>query len=482
MVINFKAPENLVLKPKITVFGVGGAGGNAVNNMIRYELQGVNFVVANTDAQALEKSICTNKLQLGVNLTKGLGAGAFPEVGAKAAEESTKEIEEYLANSNMVFITAGMGGGTGTGASTVIARIAKEMGILTVGVVTKPFDFEGKNRMRMAEEGLSKLEKFVDTLIIIPNQNLFRVSNNATTFIEAFKAADDVLHSGVRCVTDLMTMPGLINLDFADINAIMKDMGAGVMGTGEASGEDRAIKATEDAINNPLLHYNSIKGAKKILINITGGEDLTLNELNKAAEIVTDLVSADDALIIFGSAFHQELTGTIRVSVIATGIDHDSKTVLNKSTETILNSFISSNNNVNTENAEDINIAQFDEKEAKDLFDSRDNAEEYNNNYENIEEEHKPDSELRYSEPKNEFPLYEENRDRLSAQSKDLYKKEKKTKSFLGKIWETITEKENKQDLEEINNQRNIYYSDNSLKRQKLVIREAPNFSKKSDK
>lgn len=253
MVLHFKAPENIILKPVIKVFGVGGAGNNAVNNMIAAKLQGANFVVANTDAQSLEHSICDNKIQLGVNITKGLGAGASPEIGGLAAEESADEIRNYLEGSNMVFVTAGMGGGTGTGASPIVAKIAKELGILTVGVVTKPFHFEGQHRLKTAEQGILELQKFVDTLIVIPNQNLFRIANERTTFADAFKMADDVLHAGVRGVTDLMIMPGLINLDFADIRAVMSAMGKAMMGTGEASGEDRAIKAAEAAISNPLL-------------------------------------------------------------------------------------------------------------------------------------------------------------------------------------------------------------------------------------
>ncbi|AFC72746.1 cell division protein FtsZ [Rickettsia rhipicephali str. 3-7-female6-CWPP] len=323
MVLNIKAPENIVLKPTITVFGVGGAGSNAVNNMISANLQGANFVVANTDAQSLEHSLCTNKIQLGVSTTRGLGAGASPEVGALAAQESESEIRSYLENSNMVFITAGMGGGTGTGSAPVIARIAKELGILTVGVVTKPFHFEGGHRMKTADKGLIELQQFVDTLIVIPNQNLFRIANEQTTFADAFKMADDVLHAGVRGVTDLMIMPGLINLDFADIKAIMSEMGKAMMGTGEASGEDRAIKAAESAISNPLLDHSSMCGARGVLINITGGSDMTLFEVDNAANRIREEVDNLDANIIFGSTFNPELKGIIRVSVVATGIDAD---------------------------------------------------------------------------------------------------------------------------------------------------------------
>lgn len=331
MALHFKAPENIVLKPVITVFGVGGAGNNAVNNMIAAKLQGANFVVANTDAQSLEHSICDNKIQLGANITKGLGAGASPEIGGLAAEESADEIRNYLQGSNMVFITAGMGGGTGTGASPIVAKIAKELDILTVGVVTKPFHFEGQHRLKTAEQGILELQKFVDTLIVIPNQNLFRIANERTTFADAFKMADDVLHAGVRGVTDLMIMPGLINLDFADIRAVMSAMGKAMMGTGEASGEDRAIKAAEAAISNPLLDHNSMRGAKGVLINITGGADMTLFEVDSAANRIREEVGDPHANIIFGSTFNQELNGTIRVSVVATGIDADQVMNFNKS-------------------------------------------------------------------------------------------------------------------------------------------------------
>jgi cell division protein FtsZ len=324
MALEFKAPENIILKPIITVFGVGGAGGNAVGNMIKANLQGANFVVANTDAQALKYSDCANKIQLGVAATKGLGAGASPEVGSASAEESEQEIRSFLEGSNMVFITAGMGGGTGTGASPVIAKIAKELGILTVGVVTKPFAFEGFKRMKTAEGGLAELQKYVDTLIIIPNQNLFRIVNAETTFADAFKIADEVLHSGVRGITDLITMPGLINLDFADIKTVMSEKGKAMMGTGEASGEDRAIRAAEDAIANPLLDHGSMSGASGVLINITGGKDMTLYEVDSAANRIREEVGDSEANIIFGSTFNPDLNGTIRVSVVATGIEASS--------------------------------------------------------------------------------------------------------------------------------------------------------------
>ena len=314
-------PQNSL--PIITVFGVGGAGGNAVNNMITANLQGAKFVIANTDAQAIEGSLAETKIQLGPETTSGLGAGAKPEKGCAAAQESEKELKECMKGSNMIFITTGMGGGTGTGAAPVIAQIAKEEGILTVAVATKPFHFEGAHRMKTAEEGLRELQKHVDTLIIIPNQNLFRIANENTTFSDAFKMADNVLHAGVRGVTDLMMMPGLINLDFADIRTVMSEMGKAMMGTGEASGENRAINAAEAAIANPLLDHTSMKGARGVLINITGGDDMTLFEVDAAANRIREEVGDSTANIIFGSTFNPELSGTIRVSVVATGIDQE---------------------------------------------------------------------------------------------------------------------------------------------------------------
>jgi cell division protein FtsZ len=319
--INLSIPkEEPELGPRITVVGVGGAGGNAVNNMIRSNLVGCSFVVCNTDAQAIQQSAAERRIQLGSSVTRGLGAGSRPDVGRAAAEEAMDEIMDALAGSNMVFITAGMGGGTGTGAAPVIARAARESGILTVGVVTKPFHFEGTHRMRVADQGIGELQKFVDTLIIIPNQNLFRVANERTTFADAFKMADDVLHSGVRGVTDLMMMPGLINLDFADIRAVMGEMGKAMMGTGEAEGERRAIDAAEAAISNPLLEDVSMKGARGVLINITGGGDMTLFEVDEAANRIREEVDPD-ANIIFGSTFDERLAGKMRISVVATGID-----------------------------------------------------------------------------------------------------------------------------------------------------------------
>lgn len=313
-------PVPTELKPKITVVGVGGAGGNAVNNMIRSQLEGVEFVVTNTDAQALSQSLSEKKLQIGNTLTRGLGAGSRPDVGRAAAEEQLAEINDALEGSNMVFITAGMGGGTGTGAGPVIAQAARDQGMLTVGVVTKPFHFEGAHRMKLAEAGIEELQQYVDTLIIIPNQNLFRVANDKTTFADAFKMADDVLHSGVRGVTDLMIMPGLINLDFADIRSVMTEMGKAMMGTGESTTDRRAIDAAEAAISNPLLDEVSMKGARGVLINITGGMDMTLFEVDEAANRIRDEVDPN-ANIIFGSTFDESMDGQMRVSVVATGIE-----------------------------------------------------------------------------------------------------------------------------------------------------------------
>src|SRR5438876_1580192 len=321
--INLSIPKDeQELKPRITVVGVGGAGGNAVNNMIRSNLIGCEFVVCNTDAQALQQSSAPRKIQMGIGVTRGLGAGSRPDVGRAAAEEALDEILEAMGGSNMVFITAGMGGGTGTGGAPVIARIARESGILTVGVVTKPFHFEGTHRMKIAESGINELQQFVDTLIIIPNQNLFRVANEKTTFADAFAMADQVLYSGVRGVTDLMVMPGLINLDFADIRAIMAEMGKAMMGTGEAEGDRRSIDAAEAAISNPLLDDVSMKGARGVLINITGGPDLTLLEVDQAANRIRSEVDPD-ANIIFGGTILENMEGRLRVSVVATGIEAD---------------------------------------------------------------------------------------------------------------------------------------------------------------
>ncbi|MDN3712224.1 cell division protein FtsZ [Paracoccus cavernae] len=320
MNLNLMLNEDQELSPRITVFGVGGAGGNAVNNMIEKQLDGVEFVVANTDAQALHQSRAEQRIQLGPRVTEGLGAGAKPSIGAKAAEETIEDIVDHLMGAHMCFITAGMGGGTGTGAAPIIAQAAREMGILTVGVVTKPFQFEGAKRMRQANEGIEALQKVVDTLIIIPNQNLFRLANEKTTFTEAFAMADDVLYQGVKGVTDLMVRPGLINLDFADVRSVMDEMGKAMMGAGEASGENRAVQAAEKAIANPLLDEISLQGAKGVLINITGGYDLTLFEMDEAAEKIREKVDPE-ANIIVGSTLDPSLDGSIRVSVVATGID-----------------------------------------------------------------------------------------------------------------------------------------------------------------
>jgi cell division protein FtsZ len=320
MAISLTAPRATELKPRIVVFGVGGAGGNAVNNMIEAGLEGVEFVVANTDAQQLQFAKTDRRIQLGVQVTQGLGAGAHPEVGMSAAEESIPEIGEHLDGAHMVFITAGMGGGTGTGAAPIIAKCARERGILTVGVVTKPFHFEGRHRMRLADAGINELQRYVDTLIVIPNQNLFRVANERTTFAEAFGMADQVLHSGVRSITDLMVLPGLINLDFADVRTVMTEMGKAMMGTGEATGDDRALMAAQNAIQNPLLDEVSLKGAKAVLVNVTGGLDMTLLEVDEAANAISEQVDPE-ANIIFGAAFDPSLDGMIRVSVVATGMD-----------------------------------------------------------------------------------------------------------------------------------------------------------------
>lgn len=320
MAMNLQAPDIRELKPRITVFGVGGAGGNAVNNMIEAGLDGVDFVCANTDAQALALSRAPRIIQMGLQVTEGLGAGSQPEVGRAAAEEVIDEIRDHLAGAHMVFITAGMGGGTGTGAAPAIARVARDMGILTVGVVTKPFQFEGQRRMRMAEAGIGELNEAVDTLIVIPNQNLFRVANETTGFADAFGMADQVLYSGVACITDLMVRPGLINLDFADVRAVMRGMGKAMMGTGESQGEKRALTAAQAAINNPLLDDISMKGARGLLISITGGRDMKLYEVDEAATRIREEVDSE-ANIIVGATFDESLEGTVRVSVVATGID-----------------------------------------------------------------------------------------------------------------------------------------------------------------
>ncbi len=320
MGIEFIAPEVDDLTPRIAVIGVGGAGGNAIANMMRADVQGVDFLVANTDAQALKQSIAPQKIQLGTKITQGLGAGSRPEIGRAAAEETIDQVAKLLEGSHMCFIAAGMGGGTGTGAAPVIAKAARDMGILTVGVVTKPFAFEGNRRAKSAEQGIEELQKFVDTLIVIPNQNLFLIANANTTFKQAFELADEVLQQGVRGITDLMVMPGLINLDFADVRSVMQEMGKAMMGTGEAEGDDRALVAAQKAIANPLLDGVSMQGAKGVIISITGGEDMRLLEVDEAANHIRELVDPD-ANIIWGSAFNPDLDGRIRVSVVATGIE-----------------------------------------------------------------------------------------------------------------------------------------------------------------
>jgi len=322
MSIDFVRPEVDELRPRISVIGVGGAGGNAVANMIGADVQGVDFIVANTDAQSLNASTADRRIQLGLKITQGLGAGSRPEIGRAAAEESLEEIERALEGTHMCFIAAGMGGGTGTGAAPVIAKTARDKGILTVGVVTKPFAFEGARRGRAADAGIDELQQHVDTLIVIPNQNLFRLANSDTTFKEAFEMADEVLQQGVRGITDLMVMPGLINLDFADVRSVMGEMGKAMMGTGEAEGDNRAIEAAEKAISNPLLDGVSMKGAKGVIISITGGEDMRLMEVDEAASHIKELVDPD-ANIIWGSAFNNDLGGKLRVSVVATGIEAD---------------------------------------------------------------------------------------------------------------------------------------------------------------
>jgi len=320
MSINIGPPQVDELKPRIAVIGVGGAGGNAIANMIAARVEGVDFVVANTDAQALNASPAERRIQLGTQITQGLGAGSRPEVGRAAAEESIAQVEEALNGAHMCFVAAGMGGGTGTGAAPVIAKAARDRGILTVGVVTKPFTFEGNRRMRSADAGIAELQEHVDTLIVIPNQNLFLVANPNTTFKEAFTMADEVLQQGVRGITDLMVMPGLINLDFADVRSVMREMGKAMMGTGEAEGDGRALEAAQKAIANPLLDGVSMAGAKGVIISITGGEDMRLMEVDEAANHIRELVDPD-ANIIWGSAFNDSLDGKIRVSVVATGID-----------------------------------------------------------------------------------------------------------------------------------------------------------------
>ncbi len=370
MPINLSVADTAInhLKPRISVIGVGGGGGNAVNNMIAKNLEGVDFIVANTDAQALAHSLASRKIQLGMEITQGLGAGARPEIGKLAAEEAKAEIEKELEGANMVFITAGMGGGTGSGAAPVVAKIAKEKGILTVGVVTKPFSFEGKKRMETAEDAVSKFTEEVDSIIVIPNQNLFRIADKNTTLADAFVMADNVLYSGVRSITDLMMMPGLINLDFADIKSIMEDKGKAIMGTGEAEGEGRARIAAEQALSNPLLDDCNMKGAKGVLINITGGNDITLMEIDEAANIIREEVD-EDANIIFGSSYDNSLDGKIRVSIVVTGINANLATTKR---EKPIQSFVSplsvlSNDEPVLEEIQTEEIVQEDTADAEDM-------------------------------------------------------------------------------------------------------------------
>jgi cell division protein FtsZ len=372
MTINISIPDvGPNLHPQITVLGVGGSGGNAVNNMINSNLEGVDFAIANTDAQALQISNCKKKIQLGIKGTRGLGAGMRPDVGKQAAEESLNEINEMLEGSHMLFIAAGMGGGTGTGAAPVIAKLAREKGILTVGVVTKPFHFEGSQRMKLADKGLDELQQYVDTLLTIPNQNLFRIANEKTTFADAFKMADDVLYAGVRGVTDLMVQPGLINLDFSDVKTVMSEMGKAMMGTGEASGEGRSIKAAEAAIANPLIDDVSLKGAKGLIINITGGNDITLYEVDEAANRIKQEVD-EDANIIYGTTCDDRLEGIVRVSIVATGIDVNSS-VSPKPLDVL--SSISIDNSVYQQNSHSLNITEksFDDNK---IVNSTNNVEE----------------------------------------------------------------------------------------------------------
>ncbi len=376
------------LHPKITVLGVGGSGGNAVNNMINANLEGVDFLIANTDAQALQISNCPNKIQLGLNSTKGLGAGMRPDIGKQAAEEAIQDLSEKFDGSHMLFIAAGMGGGTGTGAAPVIAKLAREKGILTVGVVTKPFHFEGSQRMKLAERGIEELQQYVDTLLIIPNQNLFRIANEKTTFSDAFKMADDVLYAGVRGVTDLMVQPGMINLDFSDIKTVMSEMGKAMMGTGEAQGEGRAIAAAEAAIANPLIDDVSLKGAKGLIINITGGKDITLYEVDEAANRIKQEID-EEANIIYGTTCDDRLEGVVRVSIVATGIDANNnlsaKPIENFASININNDIykqdigkseiLSENNRLHENNSEQNNVLdnQKDEKLNETIIDKSDN-------------------------------------------------------------------------------------------------------------
>ncbi len=449
--LNIAIPNNMQeLTPKITVIGVGGAGGNAVNNMIESNLEGVDFVVANTDGQALANSIANRKIQLGLNVTKGLGAGSIPDIGRSAAEESIDDILTELNDSNMVFITAGLGGGTGTGAAPIIAKAAKEKGILTVCVVTKPFDFEGSHRKRIAEEGVQEIQKYADTLIIIPNQNLFRLANEKTGFAEAFGIADNVLHKGVCGVTDLMVKPGMINLDFADIRTVMSEMGKAMMGTGEASGENRAIEAADSAINNPLLDETSMKGAKAILINITGGNDMTLFEVDEAANRIRKEIDPN-ANIIFGSALDKNIEGSIRVSLVATGI---SKIEQSNSIDNEVHSLFKNNEKLkdfetvkenqtfdvdtNTTSEDDISLSS-----NEDFIDKKESHED------NLREEINNANEENISQAINEIEIKEisSNSDNLELKFNDKLETAIQTETFIPKKSSEVSEIDNTADF-----------------------------------
>ena len=493
MGLSIKAPENVILKPVITVFGVGGAGGNAVNNMIKGKLQGADFVVANTDAQALKHSESVNKIQLGATSTKGLGAGASPEVGRAAALESENEIRSHLEGRHMVFITAGMGGGTGTGASPEIAKVAKELGILTVGVVTKPFLFEGAKRMKLADQGLAELQQYVDTLLVIPNQNLFRIANENTTFQDAFQMADEVLHAGVRGVTDLITSPGLVNLDFADIETVMSEKGKAMMGTGEGNGKDRSVQAAESAIANPLLDQSSMCGARGVLINITGGQDMTLYEVDSAANRIREEVGDADANIIFGSTFNSDLDGIIRVSVVATGIEQKNM----------------GHHNISKSKSNKTTGAQ-DKDYVKDKFESQDNINditinkppvfnEYHDFMEEDEEilEEKKDSQVKLERLAHQIddPYSQENISLLKQQKKtSVIKSSKQTKrqvgsrSLLRRMWDLLkvsddVEHEDNSISSQNNHRGGIKKASHSMsmiqEEEKTDIKDIPSFMKK---
>ena len=427
------------LHPKITVLGVGGSGGNAVNNMIDANLEGVDFLIANTDAQSLQISKCSNKIQLGLNSTRGLGAGMRPDIGKQAAEEAIEEIKEKLDGSHMLFIAAGMGGGTGTGAAPVIAKLAREKGILTVGVVTKPFHFEGLQRMKLAEKGIEELQQFVDTLLTIPNQNLFRIANEKTTFSDAFKMADDVLYAGVRGVTDLMVQPGMINLDFSDIKTVMSEMGKAMMGTGEASGEGRAVAAAEAAIANPLIDDVSLKGAKGLIINITGGKDITLYEVDEAANRIKQEID-DHANIIYGTTCDERLEGLVRVSIVATGIDAN-EIVSSKP----LNSFvpIKLNNEVYKDNSNFENSLEEQESNENQLSRSEEIIIE-NNDYKT---EAKSNSEMPFSELNEENDVDEDNFDGLEEEI-NITSEFKNVKQEDDEI-ENLEDKKNTEEIQE---------------------------------